>query len=535
MAPAKPRTSLRTLLIAINLVVLLLPLAGIQLMRLYESALVRQTESALIAQGAFVAAFYRSIIAQQDTQDWTDMSRKIPADSPLAQQGQQWLPQPPVLDLASSPTLPPFPDGRDGASAEAFARDAGVRLIPVLKDAQLVTLAGIRVVDPWGVIIASTGEDVGLAIGHSEEVKEALAGRPASRLRNKTDVARVSTLDSISRTSSVRVFVANPIVMHGRLIGAVVLSRTPPSILQALYAKRWLLLQALVLLIALVVVMSLLTFRLIASPISKLADQAGEIARGELSVLAISERYETQKPRTKEIARLQQAITDMASTLEQRANYLQDFSRHVSHEFKTPIASIRGAIEVLQDHSEDMSEDQRLRFLSNIAADADRLHRLTQKLLELTKAEMGAQATQPFQLTTAISLATSGFADTLRIRTDGVDDEAQGLGNADVLSAVLETLFENAAQHDATELTLWTEQTPAAWVLHVQDNGSGISEGNSEQVFTPFFTTERDNGGTGLGLTIAQALMKQINGDIQLNAGNGPTVFTITLQKPLAA
>ena len=48
MAPAKPRTSLRTLLIAINLVVLLLPLAGIQLMRLYESALVRQTESALM-------------------------------------------------------------------------------------------------------------------------------------------------------------------------------------------------------------------------------------------------------------------------------------------------------------------------------------------------------------------------------------------------------------------------------------------------------------------------------------------------------
>ena len=89
MAPAKPRTSLRTLLIAINLVVLLLPLAGIQLMRLYESALVRQTESALIAQGAFVAAFYRSIIAQQGTQDWANMSREIPEDSPLALQGQR--------------------------------------------------------------------------------------------------------------------------------------------------------------------------------------------------------------------------------------------------------------------------------------------------------------------------------------------------------------------------------------------------------------------------------------------------------------
>ena len=52
-------------------------------------------------------------------------------------------------------------------------------------------------------------------------------------------------------------------------------------------------------------------------------------------------------PRTVELARLQEAIAGMATTLEQRASYLQDFSRHVSHEFKTPIAGIRGAIEVL--------------------------------------------------------------------------------------------------------------------------------------------------------------------------------------------
>ncbi len=130
--------------------------------------------------------------------------------------------------------------------------------MPVLKDAQ-PCLAGIRVTDPWGIIIASTGDDVGRSIVDGEEIAEALR-TPGSRLRYRSDQSRDAPIDSISRVSGLRVFVSAPIVLQGRLIGAVMLSRTPPGIVQALYAKRWLLLQALALLLVLVVVMSLLTF-----------------------------------------------------------------------------------------------------------------------------------------------------------------------------------------------------------------------------------------------------------------------------------
>ena len=122
----KPRLRLRTVLIGINLVVLLLPLAGIQLMRLYESALVRQTESALIAQAAFIAAFYRSLLLEEAQATWRASSHEIPAIDRTWVEGQ-WLPYPPVLDLAESSRLPPFPDGIEGKPAYPLAQVVGNR------------------------------------------------------------------------------------------------------------------------------------------------------------------------------------------------------------------------------------------------------------------------------------------------------------------------------------------------------------------------------------------------------------------------
>ncbi|MEM6709060.1 MAG: histidine kinase dimerization/phospho-acceptor domain-containing protein, partial [Pseudomonadota bacterium] len=355
-----PKPRLRTLLILSNVLILLSPLAGIQLLRLYESALVRQTESALIAQGAFVAAAYRSLLNETAPNSWPLASRELVAGSPVLD-GSDWRAFPATLDLATTPILSPFPSGYRERQAETLAVTVGERLVPMLNDAQAVTLAGIRVTDPWGVIVASTGRDLGLQINRSEEVRQALNGIHASTLRKRDDLNDALSIDSLSRTNEIRVFVAIPVLLHQRLVGTVLLSRTPPNIVQALYAKRWLLIQAFVALLALTWVMSLLASRLVTRPISQLADRADRIAAGEATDL---------KPlisaRTYEIAKLQEGILAMTERLEQRAAALEEFSRHVSHEFKTPITSIRGAVEVLEDHGADMSDAQRARFLDNI-------------------------------------------------------------------------------------------------------------------------------------------------------------------------
>ena len=92
--------------------------------------------------------------------------------------------------------------------AEPFARRVGERLVPVLKDAQLVTLAGIRVTDPWGTIVASTGDDVGKTITEGDEIALALTGTPGSRLRlseRQTDGHAARFDQSGQRSASVRV------------------------------------------------------------------------------------------------------------------------------------------------------------------------------------------------------------------------------------------------------------------------------------------------------------------------------------------
>ena len=140
--------------------------------------------------------------------------------------------------------------------------------------------------------------------------------------------------------------------------------------------------------------------------------------------------------------------------------------------------------------------------------------------------------------------------DVLLISLDSVRRDALGCYGAEDRSvtpnldrlAQSGILFENAIQQNATELTLWFEEggleeeglekeglEDSVAQLFISDNGNGVSESNREHVFTPFFTTLREQGGTGLGLTIAQALIKQIDGSLSLVAGNGPTTFRLTL------
>ena len=523
------RPRLRSVLILVNLVILALPLAGIQLMRLYESALVRQTESALQAQAAFIAAFYRNFVVEEAPDTWPLESRALPPEVVAADDGSPWRPQPPELDLAVSPRLPPFPGGMAAAEPNPLARRVGERLQPVLADAQLTTLAGIRVVDPWGVIVASTGNDVGQSVPTNTELDQALRGEFASVLRIREDSGDPTALDSISRTSDIRVFVAAPITLHDKLVAAVLLSRTPPNIVQALYAKRMLLLQAFAGLLALVIVMSVITSRLVVRPITRLAQGAEAVANGRAAQLEVQ-----KNPRTFEMAQLQTSVAEMAKTLEQRADYLQEFARHVSHEFKTPITGIQGAVEVLRDHATSMSKTQYERFLDNISGDADRLRRLTSRLLDLTRADMASVEQTDVDISGLLKQVAAQHKDdavnvlallpeqTIRLRSNGA-----------LIEAVLDTLVENAMQHDASEIRLHLGEASERLWIEVSDNGSGISTENRKKIFDPFFTTKRDKGGTGLGLTIAARLAESLHGNLQLLAPEPESAIRTTFRLEL--
>jgi signal transduction histidine kinase len=526
--PVIRRPSIGTVLLLMNLAILILPLSGLWVLRLYESALIRQTESELIAQGAIVAAAYRS--------GWHANGGQLGPDSPTVdsrwthQPGYDdpWLPRFAGLDLAVATVLPPPPDPAPTSVAmDEAARQAGVPLSPLLREAQRVTLAGIRVLDRHGLVVASTGESIGLSLFDQEEVARALLGEPVSVLRQRGKGPAPSTIAAIDRGSLVRVFTAMPVLDDDRVIGVVLLARTPTTITQALYDKRWHLAGLAVLLLGVVATFAVLGSLAIGRPLRAVTAQAKRTAEGERGAMT-----PVAYPVVREVAELSAALTRMAATLEQRADYIRDFATHVSHEFKTPLTTIVGTVELLRDHLDEMSAEERERFLGNLDAEAGRLARLVSRLLDLARADVmhggDGEVVRPATLLPRLvgRYAASGMAIDVQAMTD-----SQVAMGEDVLETILVNLLDNARQHGGpgVRVAVSLRHDEDKIVLTVADDGPGISLANAPRVFAPFFTTARKTGGTGLGLSIVNSLVTAHGGVFRLVPSDSGAVFRIDL------
>ena len=489
------RFRLRTVLIVLSLFVLVLPVAGIQVLRLYESALVRQTESALIAQTDFVAAAFRHRF-REETTDLEEHSRPLTNpdyDSNTRRRA--------VLDLADDDVLAPFPIGRHGSSGNTVAVAVGRALAPILKDVQ--TRAAILVTDHRGIVVATNGLGFGTDHSGADEVADALAGFGLSRLRRVTD-EDLPSFAAFVRGAAVSVVVTGPIVVDDRVVGAVVAAQTPSNILDALQTKRFLLLQSAGLLFAVVVATAIFASRTLARPIRRLVSSAERVADGDAVEIDI-ERY-----RTLELAQLAASVAAMATSLQQRSRYVRDLARSISHEFKTPLAAMSGTLEVLGDHLDDMTSGKRRHFIDNLGGDVARLELLTKRLLELARADMRDQAK-----------GVSTVASVLRPRLDtDVDVTVSGDPDIDLpidevsMQAVLKIMVDNAGEHGARAVNVDVATHGDATEIHVTDDGHGIAPGDATRIFEPFFTTRREQGGTGLGLAIAKALLANAGGTL---------------------
>ncbi len=531
------RVRLRTILLLINLVILVLPLGGIFWLRIYESALVRQTESELIAQGVFVASAYDAIFTRV-TQNAARAPRAKSFDS--ASYGQpltapehpadpegRWRPQPAELDLASDAIHPRPPNAEPGKPADFYAEQVGMELTPMLRSAQTVTLAGIRVVDYQGTVVASTSEDFGMSLVNHEEVQRALTGEPVSFLRLRFSDQPEPGLASISRGTRIRVFVAVPIVHRDRVLGAVLLARTPANIRQAMFGKRRELLLAGLLLLGVVLMLSLFASATIARPVQNLIAQARRAARGEQGAVIPLEH-----PGTREIAELSETVATMAQSLETRSKYIRDFAAHVSHEFKTPLTAIQGAVELLRDHAATMSNDERVRFLNILAADAQRLENLVRRLLELARADVMRVGDDRADLATVLPATIQRHRESgMQIEFAESPASIKVAMNADTLDSIISSLLDNVRQHAGAGVhtrVRWSSEGEDA-AIDVADDGAGISSANAQRIFEPFFTTARQQGNTGLGLSIIRSLLVAHRGDISLMPAGRGAHFRIRL------
>lgn len=519
----KWRPRLRTILFIVNLTVLLLPLGSIYFFRFYENELVRQTESELIAQGSFIAEIYkkemRGLLGGNNSYGVNIIYQQ-------PQNNEYYQPIAALLDLSSANILPPMVAPlASKIKADKSATKAGIALGKILTEVSKTTLAGIRVTDYNGIIVASSRGEVGLDYGNAPEVQTALRGKYTSIIRKRVSDEPYPALASISRGTGIRVFVALPIILDNKIIGTVLLSRSPRSILKALNDRQETATMLLAALFAIVIMLTIFTSYTINKPIHGLIDKAKRITKGEKNV-----DIKTGRRITKEIGLLSDSISTMAETIQQRSEYIRNFANAVSHEFKTPLTSIGGTIELLQEHVDTMPLAQRQRFFDIIAEDTIRLRKLVTRLLELAKADI----TSPTDETTNLSAILSSLKE--RYKDFGLALKIENCNaiqlkiSLEIIETVLTNILNNSLQHEATEVVISVSYQENKAVITIKDNGKGISPANRDKIFDPFFTTNRETGGTGLGLSIVKSLLNAHEGDIWVNDSENGASFSLRIQ-----
>ncbi len=507
-------------MLIVMLMVLGLPLGGLYFFRIYENELVQQTERELISQSAVLSASYRQLVRNLHHQNNT-YGKMLPS-LPLPE-ANTYEPVIPTLNLIN-PIEPPRPEAKPAQiPADELAQHIGVLMSQVMSDTQHVTLSGMRLLDMNGTVIAGRDE-VGLSLADIPEVRRALDGHYAGAIRQRLSDEPPPPLYSMSRGTNIRVFVAFPVLENRHLQGVIYLSRTPDNILKHLFAVRKKVFIAFICLLGLVVVLVLLVSSTISRPIRELIQQTERIKQGEQKLLE-----PLNNPVTYEIAQLSESFASMSQALAERTDYIRRFATHVSHEFKTPLTSMQGALELLQDHLDTMPIEQHQRFIANILDDTQRLRQLVNRLLELARADALEPSRRHSNLLAVLDGLRNRYLERgLQLNYTDLPDAMLAIA-PDALEMVLINLFENSLQHAASQLEISAAFDENTLQLSLHDNGTGVSSANRNKIFTPFFTTRRNAGGTGLGLEITLSLLKAYGGKIELAKSEQGALFVLSL------
>lgn len=218
----------------------------------------------------------------------------------------------------------------------------------------------------------------------------------------------------------------------------------------------------------------------------------------------------------------------------------RDFVANISHELKTPIGSIGLLAEALESASDE--PEQVKRFAKRMRKEAERLGRLTQEIIELSRlqASDSLDHPEPVDLDEVVVAAVDQsrvIAESRRIQiVTGGDDDTVVLGDTAMLTMAVHNLVSNAINYspEGTRVGIGVHARDGVVEIAVTDQGVGIPEEDLDRVFERFFRVDpsraRNTGGTGLGLAIVKHVVQNHGGDIRVwsKAGSGST-FTIRL------
>ena len=332
--------------------------------------------------------------------------------------------------------------------------------------------------------------------------------------------------------------VATPVVYHNQIVGAVYAYSYDTEQAGLLEAFRQNLLIISLMIALLVAGLSIVLSRMLTRQISGLLQAIRNVREGAYS-------HRADASGTDEIAQIAAEFNSLTDRLQTTENARRRFVSDASHELKTPLAGIRLLTDsILQ--TEGMDEETTKEFVTDIGREAERLSRITENLLRLTRLDSGV-VQQPYPVAVGPVLERVERMLNMVAAEKGVtisgqaSEDAVALATDDDVHQVLYNLMENGIKYSAPENGFVRAEARAEdgrVVITVTDNGIGIPDEDLPHVFDRFYRVDkmrsREVGGTGLGLSIVKDTIENRGGTI--TAGHGPegvgTVFTVTL--PLA-
>jgi two-component system, OmpR family, sensor histidine kinase CreC len=313
-------------------------------------------------------------------------------------------------------------------------------------------------------------------------------------------------------------YVAAPVLQDDKIIGVLTVAK-PLSTIQDFIdrAERKVVLSGMLLLVLSALVGVIVTAWMVYS-IRRLRQYAQSVQAGQnLAVPNVPG----------ELGDLAQAMQSMRQRLEGR-EYIENYVRALTHELKSPMAAIRASGELLQD---DLPATDRAQFAGQVVAQTERVQRLVDRMLELTKLEQRTASHGRLHTASTVSLSDCAqhAVDALQaqiamkniaVRID--KSAAVRSVDADLVTLAVSNLLENAIDFSAAGSAI--EVTCSERSIIVQDHAGGVPDYALARLGERFFTTPRPNGersGSGLGLAIVRQIMALHGGQLALSNADG--------------
>jgi two-component system sensor histidine kinase BaeS len=273
----------------------------------------------------------------------------------------------------------------------------------------------------------------------------------------------------------------------------------------------------------------------IARPLEEVAQAAQAVAAGDL------DQHLPAGSDIRELHSLGDSFNQMTASLRQSVQARNAFIADVTHELRTPLTVIKGTIETLEDGALDDLEG-RGPLLDSMRRESERLIRLVNELLVLTRADAGALR---------LELQSVDLAELARTRCEGLarlaghrgvtlkveaQEQTQAWADPDRVAQILDNLLDNAIRHapEGSSVIVSIEKEGEEIRCAVSDSGPGIAAEHLPLIFERFYRADtsrtRQTGGTGLGLAIVQALVIAQNGHVAAESKQGQsTKITVWL------